>query len=202
MAEPQPSKLVMRVRFPSPAPTRNPRSDGLSPVVSWPSAHGSGAAGPQGQGIQGVPGAAGAPAAVQVAGWSGNIGTIATSSGTVFAGPTARVTTTAADPTILASGSASLATSAGSPHGYIAICYQASTGGALHFLDSNPGNAAEGITPNANPMVAGVSQVGAPGAGTWNVGVCVDDLSATQAWDHNDWSIGWAMVTAGSPTSE
>ena len=26
MAEPQPSKLVMRVRFPSPAPTRNPRS--------------------------------------------------------------------------------------------------------------------------------------------------------------------------------
>ena len=26
MAEPQPSKLVMRVRFPSPAPTRKPRS--------------------------------------------------------------------------------------------------------------------------------------------------------------------------------
>ena len=27
MAEPQPSKLVMRVRFPSPAPTQNPRSN-------------------------------------------------------------------------------------------------------------------------------------------------------------------------------
>ena len=32
MAEPQPSKLVMRVRFPSPAPTRNPRSAIVSPA--------------------------------------------------------------------------------------------------------------------------------------------------------------------------
>jgi hypothetical protein len=30
MAEPQPSKLVMRVRFPSPAPTQNPRSRAVS----------------------------------------------------------------------------------------------------------------------------------------------------------------------------
>src|SRR5215469_16501305 len=33
MVEPQPSKLVMRVRFPSPAPTRNPRSAWLSSSV-------------------------------------------------------------------------------------------------------------------------------------------------------------------------
>ena len=31
MAEPQPSKLVMRVRFPSPAPTTNPRSSQVPP---------------------------------------------------------------------------------------------------------------------------------------------------------------------------
>ena len=31
MAEPQPSKLVMRVRFPSPAPTTNPRSGQVPP---------------------------------------------------------------------------------------------------------------------------------------------------------------------------
>jgi hypothetical protein len=37
MAEPQPSKLVMRVRFPSPAPTRNPSSAALSsPLISTP----------------------------------------------------------------------------------------------------------------------------------------------------------------------
>src|SRR5215472_12970817 len=34
MAEPQPSKLVMRVRFPSPAPTCNPRSDGTRTVAA------------------------------------------------------------------------------------------------------------------------------------------------------------------------
>ena len=41
MAEPQPSKLVMRVRFPSPAPTQNARSgpyqpSGGLPQGSWP----------------------------------------------------------------------------------------------------------------------------------------------------------------------
>jgi hypothetical protein len=34
MAEPQPSKLVMRVRFPSPAPTCNPRSEGDHTVTA------------------------------------------------------------------------------------------------------------------------------------------------------------------------
>src|SRR5258708_35214919 len=37
MAEPQPSKLVMRVRFPSPAPTRNPRSEDRSALSRAPS---------------------------------------------------------------------------------------------------------------------------------------------------------------------
>jgi hypothetical protein len=163
--------------------------------------------GPQGAtglpGPQGVPGAAGAPAAVQVAGWSGGIGTIGTYNGAiVFAGPTATVTTTAADPTIVASGSASLGTSTGTAPGYMGICYQASTGGVLHFLDNKPGGANENVTPNTNSMVAGVSEVGAPGAGTWKVGVCVVNLSTTQAWDGNDSSIGWAMVTSGAPTSQ
>jgi hypothetical protein len=35
MVEPQPSKLVMRVRFPSPAPTRNP-SSGMVPAQDHP----------------------------------------------------------------------------------------------------------------------------------------------------------------------
>ena len=34
MAEPQPSKLVMRVRFPSPAPMYNPRSEGTRSLVA------------------------------------------------------------------------------------------------------------------------------------------------------------------------
>src|SRR5215472_14499865 len=34
MAEPQPSKLVMRVRFPSPAPTRKRRSTGFARSLS------------------------------------------------------------------------------------------------------------------------------------------------------------------------
>jgi hypothetical protein len=180
--------------------------------LSWDTRGPQGATGPQGpkgdagaagvQGATGVQGVAGAPAAVAVAGWSGAIGTIGTSSGLVFAGPQATVTTTAGDPTIVASGSASLGTNTGSAHGYVAICYQAATGGTLHYLDNNSGNAAEGVTPSTNSMVAGVSQTGAPGSGTWNLGVCVDDLSSTQAWNANDWSIGWAMVTAGTPTSE
>ena len=39
MAEPQPSKLVMRVRFPSPAPTTNPQVTGAEQVV-WVISHG------------------------------------------------------------------------------------------------------------------------------------------------------------------
>ncbi len=35
MAEPQPSKLVMRVRFPSPAPTRNPSSAPRSAFIGY-----------------------------------------------------------------------------------------------------------------------------------------------------------------------
>lgn len=161
-----------------------------------------GAQGPKGDtGATGGQGAAGTPAAVQVAGWSGSIGTIGAASGVVFAGPQATVTTTATDPTIVASGSASLGASGGNARGYVALCYQAVTGGTLHYIDDNTGNAVEAVTPTTNPAVAGVSQTGVPGSGTWKVGVCVDNLSG-QAWNLNDWSVGWAMVMAGSPTSQ
>jgi hypothetical protein len=157
--------------------------------------------GPQGiQGVQGPPAADGAPAAVQVAGWSGAIGTIPTSVGFAFAGPTATVTTTAADATIVASGSASLGVSTGSATGAIAICYQAASGGLLKVLDDNSGSASEGFSASNAKTTQSSSQTGAPGAGTWKVGICVE--TSTGTLDHNDWSVGCAMVTAGSPTSQ
>jgi len=43
--------------------------------------------------------------------------------------------------------------------------------------------------------------MGAPGAGTWDVGMCVTN-SAGAAINANDWSIGWAFVSNGLPTSQ
>jgi hypothetical protein len=186
---------------------RQLRWNAQGPAGATGPAGAAGATGPQGpqgpQGIQGAAGTAGAPAAVQVAGWSGGIDTIAANgSELVFAGPTATVTTTAADPTIVASGSAALAVSTGSSSGIMAICYEAASGGsAPQALDDNTQGANQAITVGTASTAQAASQTGAPGAGTWKVGICVENQSS-QAWDDSDWSIGWAMVTAGAPTSQ
>jgi hypothetical protein len=162
----------------------------------------TGAPGPQGQqGNQGTVGTNGAPAAVQVAGWSGQIAVIPASSPRIFIGPTATLTTTAADPTIVASGSAALGTSSGTGSGALGICYQAASGGDIQLLDDNPDAAIVEVAPTTNKVAEGVAQTGAPGAGTWNVGICFQNLTS-QAVGSNDWSVGWAMVTAGTPTSQ
>ena len=39
---------------------------------------------------------------------------------------------------------------------------------------------------------------GAPGAGTWKIGECVDNTGATNAINNNDFAMGFAYVANGS----
>lgn len=45
------------------------------------------------------------------------------------------------------------------------------------------------------------SATGAPGAGTWNVGMCVG-TDGVNSIDNSDWAIGYAFVANGTPVSE
>lgn len=161
--------------------------------------------GPAGtNGTNGATGPQGPPGTTDTTGWAGNIGDSglpASATAFVFAGPTAQVTTTAGE-TIVASGSAALGIASGGTNVPInlSICYQASTGGALTVLNPAPGGAYEEVeiiaysSSYAEPYAMSAS--GSPGAGTWNVGICVYNKSSTQAINNNDWSIGYAYVTS------
>jgi hypothetical protein len=129
--------------------------------------------------------------AIPVGGWSSAAGNFSGPSSTFsFAGSGVDVTTTAGQ-TVVVSGSAALATSAGSAAIVLAVCAQPSGGGALQTLPSIGDD--ENVTVTTTRLPFAISQFGRPGAGTWKVGICVDDTSAT-AVNANDYSVGWAMV--------
>jgi hypothetical protein len=162
----------------------------------------AGRTGPTGKtgpaGPAGVPGPTGV---VLIGTWSGKVQPIAgKNTAFVFAGPTTTLTTTAGQ-AITASGSAALATSqklgtADLPTEdfSVSICRQASAGGPVSVLDGNSGSDFEEVTATTTRIPFAVSMSGAPGAGSWRVGMCVQNANATDL-DHNDFSVGTAFVT-------
>lgn len=154
-------------------------------------------------GANGAPGAAGAPGAtgkdgfVSMGNWQGSIGSIpAASTAFVFAGPTTTLTTNATQ-AVAGSGSAALATSATTANAEVSLCSQPQGGGTITPISQNT-DAFEIVTVTTTRIPFAISQAGVPGAGTWNIGMCVQDLSNTQAIDQNDWSIGYAFVVNSS----
>jgi hypothetical protein len=131
-------------------------------------------------------------------GWSGSIGTIPANSPLVFAGPVTTVTTTA-DQSITATGSMALGTTAGTGSAAVGVCASPAGANTPTYLDPNPGLAFEGINVTPNRLTYAVSEVGSRGAGAWDVGMCV--VNGAVAIDNTDWSIGYASVTNGLPTS-
>jgi hypothetical protein len=131
--------------------------------------------------------------------WAGPTPTIPVSSGFVFAGPTVTLTTTATQ-SVIASSESALATSAATASADISICKSPATGTpTVTELDPAPGGAFSNVTVTTNRATYAANGVGAPGAGTWLIGECVNDTSTTQAIDSNDWTLGHAFVVNGTP---
>jgi hypothetical protein len=161
----------------------------------------TGPTGPAGQtgppGPAGPAGPAGPPGPVTIGNWSGSIRTIpAKSTAFVFAGPTTTLKTNATQ-TITASGSAALGTSeqlVTSEEFNVSICRQPAAGGAITVLDGNGDGDFEDVIATSNRIPYAISMSGLPGAGSWNVGMCVENRNATDL-DNNDDSIGTAFVS-------
>ena len=166
----------------------------------------SGPAGPAGQtgatGPAGPTGATGPTGLVTIGSWSGSIHTIsAKSTAFVFAGPTTILNTNATQ-TITASGAAALGTTeqlekgvSGTPEEFnLSICRQPAAGGAITVLDGNTGDDFDHIIATSNRIPYAISMSGLPGAGSWNVGICVENPNETDL-DNNDFSIGTAFVS-------
>jgi hypothetical protein len=155
----------------------------------------TGPTGPAGQ--TGPAGPTGPTGLVTIGSWSGGIPTIpARSMAFVFAGPTTTLTTNPTQ-TITASGVAALGTSeqiATSEEFNLSICRQPATGGAITVLDGNSDDDFEDVIATSNRIPFAIAMSGRPGAGSWNVGMCVDNLNATDL-DNNDYSIGTAFVS-------
>jgi hypothetical protein len=142
------------------------------------------------------------PTGLVIAGtWAGEIQTIpANTKMFVFAGPTTTLTTTSGQ-TITASGSASIATSPqlGSADPpledfNVSICRQPASGGPVTVLDGNSKSDFEEVTADTTRIPFAVAMSGAPGAGSWRVGMCVENPKEIDL-DDNDLSIGTAFVS-------
>ena len=160
----------------------------------------TGATGPAGP--TGATGPTGTTGLVTIGSWSGSIHTIpAKSTAFVFAGPTTTLSTNATQ-TITASGAAALGTTeqlergiSGTPEEFnLSICRQPAAGGAISILDGNNGDDFDHIVATSNRIPYAISMSGLPGAGSWNVGICVENPNATDL-DNNDFSIGTAFVS-------
>jgi hypothetical protein len=168
--------------------------------LSWNQQGPAGKAGKNGAtGFNGAPGTVGAPGPdgfQQIGTFGGNIGTIDPSGDNfVFAGPTTQVTTNATQG-LTASGSAALGAS-NAVQVAVGICKQLASGGPITIL-STDSDLFQDVGITTTTLSYGMSQTVAPGAGTWNIGMCVDDGDTTQALDKNDFSEGYAFVTNSS----
>ncbi|MFT3771597.1 MAG: hypothetical protein QM820_39795 [Minicystis sp.] len=110
----------------------------------------------------------------------------------MFAGGTATVTTTGTQ-RLTASAEGAMGLVAGSPNqtAFVGVCYQPSAGGTITtFVRGLFTIHRFGPQREAYPASGSV----VPGAGTWNVGLCVYNSGATAITD-NDYSNGWVQVT-------
>jgi hypothetical protein len=155
----------------------------------------AGAAGPVGPaGPPGAPGSPGSPGVVSVGAFAGPIGSIGAFQGWVAAGPVTTLTTTATQ-SIVASGSAALATSGATvAPADIAICVSPAGAGK-----ESPLHGTVFVTVTSTRSSYAASATGAPGAGTWDVGMCVATFNTINS---NDRSVGYAFVANGTPVSE
>lgn len=167
-----------------------------------------GPTGPQGpQGIQGVQGPAGATGPAGAVGPTGPTGIVATGSfgggigniaanatAYVFIGATVNVTTTG-NQRLTGAGVAALGTTSATAASFMyGLCYRAAG------TANAPTNFVGGLYTIGNmTSTAGRTGWGAagsliPGAGTWQVGYCVNNYGAV-AVNNNDFSNGWVQVT-------
>ena len=151
-----------------------------------------GAAGSAGAtGPAGAIGNTGPNGVVAVASWAGfNTGVPGNSTAYVFDGPTVTVTTSATQ-RITASGTIDLATSSGTATLDVAICEEPSSGAFIGELGSG---IFRSVTASTTSVPVSSTQSGVPGAGTWKIGMCVFDASATPV-NSNGNSTGYAFVT-------
>jgi hypothetical protein len=145
-------------------------------------------------GPAGAAGAPGAPGVMSIAVFAGKVLQISGGSDVyVFAGPTATVTT-ADGQKLTGAGQAPFALSPGTPSQAIhyGLCYQ-STAGESTVLNFVGDNYSIGMINTIRwPWYAAASV--SPGAGTWNVGICVRNVGANSI-DNTDFVNGWVMVT-------
>jgi hypothetical protein len=145
------------------------------------------------KGDAGAKGDTGATGVVSTAEWTGLVGGIPGGTNNyVFAGPTGTVTTTATQ-RVTASASAAMGAASGTESTTLALCKQPDAGGALSEL-GGVDHFQAAVAMDTPERVYSESQSGVPGAGTWKIGLCIQNPGAT-AITHNDYSIGWAIVT-------
>jgi hypothetical protein len=171
--------------------------------LKWNQQGPAGKAGKNGaNGFNGAPGAAGTPGAsgkdgfVQIGSWEDTVeDTTVDDTAFQFLGPTTTVTTNASQ-SIAASGSAAIGIQTGGPDGIdMGICRQPAGGGTVVPLASNSGTFEE-VELTTTRLPYAISEAGAPGAGSFNIGMCAEATGATPVdINNNDWSIGYAFVT-------
>ena len=138
-------------------------------------------------------------------GWSGQVAKIAPPASTaaeqfVFAGPVTTLTTTATQ-SIAASGSVALGSSGGALAD-VGVCVSPTGAGTPTPLDTNTDGAFTQLVINGTREVYGESATGTPGAGVWDVGICVENHNTTNSINDNDFSVGYAFVANGTVVSQ
>ncbi|WP_206212307.1 hypothetical protein [Wenzhouxiangella sp. XN79A] len=172
--------------------TLNPRQAVRpSPMALFALGGNEGPAGPPGpQGPQGLQGPSGVVASFDLAGFAG--GTISGSAAAyVFVGQTRQVVL-AAGQTMIAAAEAALSTSSGVARARIGMCWQRDGMGSLTNFAGGRYMVAE-IDTTRTPVGAS-AQVSGLASGTYTVGFCVLNSSAT-AINDNDYVNGWVIVT-------
>jgi hypothetical protein len=137
---------------------------------------------------------------ISIGDWTGGIATIPVNSGFVFAGPTTTLTTTATQ-TIVATSEAAMATPAATntTSAEISICKApAATGTPVTLLNLKVGGAFSIVTVGFPRISYPANATGAPGAGSWKIGECVNNTGATFAISNNDFAMGDAYVVNGA----
>jgi hypothetical protein len=158
----------------------------------------AGAAGRAGaSGLAGPPGAPGSPGFVSVGDFGGRVNVIPANPGWLFAGPVTTLKTTAAQ-SIVAAGSSVLATTGATVEADIGVCV--SPAGANAPKPLHPaGGAFTFLRVTATLSTFPASAAGAPGAGTWDVGMCVQNEDIHPIDGENNQSVGYAFVANGTP---
>jgi hypothetical protein len=126
--------------------------------------------------------------------FGGSIGAITgPSADYVFAGPTAQVTTTPAAPRLTGAGVAPLRLLSGGPiTADVGLCYQSTVPASPLVNFAGFTYMTVQITTTLVPYAASFSVT--PPLGTYNVGMCVRNSSATSI-NFNDYANGWVQVT-------